>query len=41
MSGKVVMISMLIGFITSIVIHHPPGLRCQWDKECVQIKLFE
>ena len=40
MSGKVIMISMMIGFITSIIVHHPPGIRCQYQKECVPIRLF-
>lgn len=40
MSVKVIMISMLIGFMTSIIVNHPPGYRCQYKQECVPIRLF-
>ena len=40
MSSKVFWFTLLISFIVSIVMHNPPGVRCQYQKECVPIRLF-
>ncbi len=40
MSEKAVFFGLLIGFMTAVVVTHPPGYRCQYKQECVAIRLF-
>lgn len=40
MSFKVFWITLVFSFIASVVIHNPPGIRCQYKQECVPIRLF-
>lgn len=43
MSNVVIAFSFVIGFISSVIIHHPPGERCSYvdgKTKCVSIRLF-
>ena len=38
--NKIFWFGLLIAMITTVVITNPPGVRCQYQQECVPIQLF-
>ena len=38
---KIVWLSMMVVLVAVVVVSNPLGLRCEYEKECVPIKLSE